>query len=93
MASNKQESTENTEGNSNDATLNRQEKNLEKKTDSTVIIGDTMVKNLEGRRMRMKYGEKVFVKSFSGATTDDMSFHAVPSMKKQPDRVVLYRGK
>ena len=92
VASNKQESTENTNGNSNDATVNTQEKNLENKSDSTVIIGDSMVKNLDGRRMRTKYGEKVFVKSFSGATTDDMSFHAVPSMKKQPDRVVLHTG-
>ena len=32
------------------------------------------------------------MKSFSGATTDDMSFHDVPSMKKQPDRVVLHTG-
>ncbi len=42
--------------------------------------------------MRTQYGEKVFVKSFPGATTDDMSFHAVPSIKKQPDRVVLHTG-
>eukprot|EP00112_Aurelia_sp_Birch-Aquarium-sp1_P012763 Seg2688.2 transcript_id=Seg2688.2/GoldUCD/mRNA.D3Y31 product="hypothetical protein" protein_id=Seg2688.2/GoldUCD/D3Y31 len=92
VASNKQETKEITECNSNDATENRQEKNLEKKSVSTVIIGDSMVKNLDGRRMRTKYGEKVFVKSFSGATTDDMSFHAVPSMKKQPDRIVLHTG-
>ena len=32
------------------------------------------------------------MKSFSGATTDDMSFHAVQSMKTQPDRVVLHTG-
>ena len=76
----------------NDATVNTQEKKLENKSDSTVMIGDSMVKNLDGRRMRTKYGEKVFVKRFSGATTDDMSFHAVPSMKKQPDRVVLHTG-
>ena len=92
LASNKQEATENTKGNSTNATVNRQEKNLENKSDSTVIIGDSMVKNLDGRRMRTKYGEKVFVKSFSGATTDDMSFHAVPSKKTQPDRVVLHTG-
>ena len=95
MASNKQEVKENNKGNSNNATVNRQEKNLEKKSDSMVIIGNSMVKNPDRRWMRTKYGEKVFaifVKSYSGATTDDMSFYAVPSMKKQPDRVVLHTG-
>ena len=73
---NKQEAEENDkESNAKDSTVQRQGKSLEKRSDTMVIIVDSMVKNLDGSRMRTKYGEKVFVESFLGATIDDMSFH------------------
>ena len=34
--------------------------------------------------------EKIFVKSFSGATTDDMNSHVIPTMKRNPKKVILH---
>ena len=36
--------------------------------------------------------EKIYVKSFSGATTDDMNSHVIPTMKRNPKKVILHRG-
>ena len=57
------------------------------KNHNVIILRDSMVKNLQGWRMKtsMKSNEKVIVKSFPGTSTDDMSFHAVPSMKENRD--------
>eukprot|EP00112_Aurelia_sp_Birch-Aquarium-sp1_P000204 Seg1018.6 transcript_id=Seg1018.6/GoldUCD/mRNA.D3Y31 product="hypothetical protein" protein_id=Seg1018.6/GoldUCD/D3Y31 len=59
-----------------------------------IILGDSMVKNLQGWRMKtsMKSNEKVIVRSFPAASTDGMSFHAVPFMKKKPRCFVLHTG-
>eukprot|EP00794_Sanderia_malayensis_P021268 gene21268-23343_t len=61
---------------------------------NVVILGDSMVKNLQGWRMKtsMKSNEKIIVRSFPGASTDDMSFHAVPSVKRKPRCFVLHTG-
>ena len=40
----------------------------------------------------MKGNEKVIVRSFPGASKDDMSFHAVPSMNRIPRCFVLHTG-
>ena len=63
-------------------------------TTTTVIIGDSMVKNVQSWRMRrlLSHGDKIFVKSFSGATTDDMSFYAVPSSRTKPDKMIIDTG-
>ena len=64
------------------------------KNHNVIILGDSMVKNLQGWRMRTskKGHEKVIIRSFPGASTDDMSFHAVPSMKRKPRCLVLHTG-
>ena len=61
---------------------------------NVIILGDSMVKNLQGWRMKssMKSNEKIIVRSFPGASTDDMSFHAVPSVKRKPRCFVLHTG-
>ena len=61
---------------------------------NVIILGDSMVKNLQGWRMKtsMKSNDKVIVRSFPGASTDDMSFHAVPSVKRKPKCFVLHTG-
>ena len=40
----------------------------------------------------MKSNEKIIVRGFPGASTDDMSFHAVPSVKREPRCFVLHTG-
>ena len=61
---------------------------------NVIILGDSMVKNLQGWRMKtsMKSNDKVIVRNFPGASTDDMSFHAVPSVKRKPKCFVLHTG-
>ena len=50
------------------------------------IIGDSMLKRIEGYKMSEATGrqEKIIVESFSGATTDYMNSHAVSTTKRNP---------
>ena len=43
-------------------------------------------------RKGMKSNEKVFVKSFPGATIEDMGDYVRPTMKHNPDLVVIHAG-
>ena len=68
------------------------ENHVNRKAATTVIIVDSMVKNVQSWRMRKSLSntEKVYVKSFPGATTDDMSFYSVPTSRKRPNRIILH---
>ena len=58
------------------------------------IIGDSLIKDVKGHKMNEATGraEKIYVKSFSGATTDDMNSHVIPTMKRNPKKVILHCG-
>ena len=58
------------------------------------IFGDSLIKDVKGHKMNEATGraEKIYVKSFSGATTDDMNSHVIPTMKRDPEKVTLYCG-
>ena len=60
----------------------------------TEIIGDSIIKDIRGYKMNeaCENQEKIFVKSFSGATTDCMNSHACPTIKRNPKRVILHCG-
>ena len=62
--------------------------------DCTEVIGDSMVKHIMGHKMSEATGgsEKIFVHAFHGATTDHMNSHCIPTMKKNPKRIVLHCG-
>ena len=53
-----------------------------------------MIKNLHGWRMKtsLKSEEKIVVKSFPGASTDDISFHAILYTKRNLRYLVLHTG-
>lgn len=59
---------------------------------TSVIIGDSMVKNVHGWSLGKDVGRRVVVKSFSGATTSDMSHYLKPTLTKKPDQIVLHVG-
>lgn len=61
------------------------------KRKTTVIIGDSMVSRIQGWKMTDK-SNKITVKSFPGATTDDMSDYIKPSLKYRPDNIILHIG-
>ena len=60
----------------------------------TEVIGDSMVKHIMGHKMNEATGgsEKIFVPAFHGATTYHMNSHCIPTMKKNPNRIVLHCG-
>ena len=58
------------------------------------MIGDSLIKDAKGNKMNEAPGraEKIYVKSFSGATTDDMNSHVIPTMKRNPKKFILHCG-
>ena len=61
----------------------------EKKSE-VYVIGDSIVKNLDGRKMARK--KNVKVRSFPGATTSDMTDFVKPIIRKKPESVILHVG-
>ena len=61
---------------------------------STVILGDSKIKDVERYLIRkdLNNKEKVFVKHFSGATVEDMKNYKIPSKKHENDLVILHVG-
>ena len=61
---------------------------------SITILGDSTIKNIESHKMRkcMINNEKVYVKSFPGATVKCMEDYIKPSMNFNPDVVLIHIG-
>ena len=70
------------------------QKKQKKKKTTTMIIGDSIVKFVDGKQMHrsLQRSQNVLVKSFPGATTSHMKHHVVPCMERQPDHVILHTG-
>ncbi len=64
----------------------------ESKAKSTVILGDSMTKNIQGWELKNNFQdrERVYVKSFPGATIDEMYSYSKPSMNRSPDSVIMH---
>ena len=58
------------------------------------IIGESLIKDVKGHKKNEATirAEKIYVKSFSGATTDDMKSHVISTMKRNPKKVILHCG-
>ena len=68
----------------------RQEK--EKKR-VTCVMGDSMIKNIKGWKLNQHLDDDfIVVKSFPGATSEDMSHYIEPSLEKRPQTVVIHTG-
>ena len=57
----------------------------------TAVVGDSMVKNLQGWRLSTEENH-VVVKSFAGATTSDMEDYVKPVIGKEPQKLILHVG-
>ena len=66
----------------------------DKKKRTVTIMGDSMVNNVKAHKLkkRMNSNERVYVKAFPGATTEDMCDYVRPSLKRNPDLIVLHVG-
>ena len=62
------------------------------KVSTTLLIGDSMIKNVQGTKLGEAVGHRVVVKSFSGATTKAMKDYLKPNLELSPDQVVLHVG-
>ena len=56
------------------------------------ILGDSMIKMIKPQKLSRSIGEKVNIKTFPGATIEDMHHYIQPTMKKQPKLVVIHVG-
>ena len=59
-----------------------------------LMLGDSLVKHLDRRKVKgsLRNGQNVNVKSFSGATVDDMLDYSKPPMKRNHEIVILHVG-
>ena len=66
----------------------------EKNKNTIFVIGESMVKHLNGWEMSKKLNAncKVFVKTFSGAKTTCMNDYVKPSVRSSPDHFILHVG-
>ena len=62
-----------------------------KKKESVVILGDSIVKNIIGPKLSSQ-DANVKVLPFSGAKAGDMSDYASPTLKTKPDSIILHVG-
>lgn len=61
------------------------------KRKNTIILGDSIVSKIEGWKMSNKEN-RVSVRSFPGSTVEDMSDYIRPTIKSQPDNLILHVG-
>ena len=61
---------------------------------SVTVIGDSIVKEMKPYKMRQRLenNEKIFIKTFAGATTSCMKDYVRPSLRYNPDAILLHCG-
>ncbi len=57
------------------------------------LVGDSIIKGIRKNEIsqHVKY-MSIFVKTFPGATTDDMESYIVPTLKREPDALIIHCG-
>ena len=56
------------------------------------ILGDSMLKHLNPRKLQNGLNHRITIKTFPGATTDDMVHYVQPTLKTRPERIILHIG-
>ena len=60
---------------------------------SSLIIGDSMLRDIRGKRLSNKlYKQKVYVKPHGGAKIGDIKHHAIPPMGYKPNHIIVHVG-
>ena len=74
---------------------NKKDQNKNNEVKSVVIIGDSMIKHLNGWDMSEKVHKsecKIYVKSFPGVKTSCMKNYVKPSLRSTPNHFILHVG-
>ena len=76
--------------NSNNTDVN----NIKENNPIVYIIGDSIIKDPKGWKMSQQTNNtsKIIVKSFPGATTDDMQAYIQSSVKQSPNETIIHIG-
>ena len=59
---------------------------------TTLIVGDSIIRDIDERRLSGKGRNIVKVRVFLGASVDDMNDHIKPLLKKHPENIILHIG-
>ena len=60
---------------------------------TTTIVGDSMINPIKQLNLQQSTpSSKVYIKSFPGATCEDMVDYVKPSLKHSPDLIVIHAG-
>ena len=70
--------------------ITSQSKQDQNKPPDVVVIGDSITKNIIGKKLSRNQNVNAF--SFSGATIDDMVDFAKPVIKRKPKKIILHVG-
>ena len=92
-----QELTQQTQNAINSATQNTQNSNDKTESDTadkrklpvTVILGDSMAKEIKGWKI-LDRTRKAVVKHFSSAKTKDINSYVIPTVEQKPDNIILH---
>ena len=85
------QSTNKSNKNLSDDQIQQEEQQEPKTKPSVVVAGDSMLRYVKGWELSTGR-QNVSVKSFSGATVDDMSDFLKPTIRKHPDKLVIHAG-
>ena len=69
-------------------------KDVTNKRRSVTIMGDSMIKDIEGYKMKKALNNKtnVYVKCFPGASIEDMHSYAKPTTRHDPNLIIIHCG-
>ena len=67
------------------------DKKIGKHSGVTVILGDSIIKEMKGQGLTDD-SSKVVVKSFRGTTTSQMKWHVKPTKEQNPKNIILHCG-
>ena len=72
----------------------RSSSQTQNKTRTTIICGDSMVKNIKSWKLKRSCnrGERIFVNSFLGANVHEMRTYCKTSIEKKPDCLIIHCG-
>ena len=57
---------------------------------TALITGDSMIAGL--REAKLSSNKKIKVRFFPGAKTEDLMFHLIPNLKKNPENIIIHIG-
>ena len=58
---------------------------------TTVIVGDSIINGVLEEGLRGE-GQNVKVRSFPGATVDDLNHYVIPLLQKKPSHIIVHPG-